>query len=139
MPTIAENIEAKVDSVITKFRTTTITYYPYTSGSTDIYKQRQKTFGPGVDLVGRAILKPTTEQVSVIGNDEVYDIAFLFSRTEMTRKFPALSEGEWLNVTGEMEWFNRRYRIEKVHPSGQVQETFILVIVLATSIYGQRD
>jgi hypothetical protein len=139
MPTHQEILEAKVDSLLTRYQTTEISYYPYATGSVDIYKQRTKSFGSAIILVGRAILRPTPEQISVIGNDERYDIAFLFSRTEMLRKLSSYNEGEWMDVTGEMEWFSRRYKIEKVKPTGQVQTRFLLVVVLATTIQGQRD
>jgi len=132
-------IEAYVDKILRRYRTTAITYLPYTSGALDVYKQRTRTYGTAVDLVGRAILQPTPEKLTVIGNDEQYDIAFLFSRTEMEAKFPALSEGEWMEVTGEMTWWNRRYRIVKVAPTGQVGERFLLVVVLANTIQGARD
>lgn len=138
MPT-EESVQQAVDTVIQQHRTTGIDYFPYAPGVTDIYRQRAKSFGPPVSLVGRAILRPTPEQVSVIGNDEEYDIAFLFSRLELKRKFPAADEGEWLDVTGELEWFNRRFKIEKYHQSGQVGQSFSLVIVLANSIEGRRD
>lgn len=139
MSNLEDTIETKVDSLLTKFKQSPITYYPYVTGAYDTYKQRTKTFGTAVTLVGRAIWEPTIEQISVIGNDEKYDVAFLFSRTEMTRKFPSLTEGEWLDVTGELEWNSRRFRIEKVHPSGQVQTRFILVVVLANTVQGNRD
>lgn len=138
MPTEAQ-IQTFVDENITKYKTTPIVYYPYVSGTVDIYKQRTKTYGTPVTLVGRAILNPTNEKISVIGNDERYDIAFLFSRLEMQRKFPSASEGEWLEITGELTWWNRRFKIEKVAPSGQVGESFSLVIVMGTTIQGQRD
>lgn len=132
-------IEAKIDAVIRKYRTTDIVYYPYSTGSLDIYKQRTKTFGTGVTLVGRAILNPTKESVSIIGNNEEYDIAFLFSRLELVSKFPTATEGEWIAVEGEIEWWDRRFRIVKVHPSGQIGERFLLTVALANSIPGERD
>lgn len=132
-------IEAAVDSVIRKHRTTEILYYPYVTGALDLYKQRVRTYGAAVSLVGRAIIRPTKENLTVIGNDEAYDIAFLFSRTEMLAKFSLVPEGEWLDVSGEMSWFGRRFRIEKVHPSGQIGQRFMLVIVLASTIEGHRD
>jgi hypothetical protein len=128
-----------VDNAITAHKTTPIVYYPYVSGALDIYKQRANTFGTGVTVIGRAILNPTEEVISIIGNDERYDIAFLFSKLEMDRKFPSAADGEWLDTSGEISWWNRRYKIEKVHPSGQVGVYFSLVIVLATTIQGSRD
>lgn len=134
-----DRIEAFVDSTLRKFKTTTIRYYPYASGATDVYRQRVRTYGSPVTLIGRAILNPTKEKLSVIGNDEMYDIAFLFSRLEMVDKLPAYSEGLWMDVDGEMEWWNRRYRIVKVKPTGQVGEKFLLTVVLGTTIEGARD
>lgn len=132
-------IQAKVDIEITRHRTTAINYYPYVDGVTDIYKQREKTFGTAVPLIGRAVLNPTPEQLTMIGNGEKYDIAFLFSRLEMARKFPLADDGEWLDVSGEFTWWNRRYKIEKVAPTGQVGTGFSLVVALGTTIQGQRD
>lgn len=132
-------IQTKVDAVITQYRTTEINYYPYVAGTMDVYKQRVKTFGTAVQLVGRAILNPTPEQLTVIGSGESYDIAFLFSRLEMERKFPLADEGEWMDVSGEMEWWNRRYKIRKVAPTGQVGTSFSLVVVLGSTIQGSRD
>lgn len=134
-----ETAQKAVDRNIERHKTTAILYYPYTTGVVDRYGQRDKTFGAAVSLVGRAIHRPTPEMITVIGNGEVYDIAFLFSRLEMLRKFPAALDGEWVDASGQMEWRNRRYKIEKVAPSGQVGETFSLCIVLATTILGERD
>lgn len=139
MTTKEENIELIVDCVIREHQTTPIQYYPYVSGAVDVYKQRTRTFGTPVTLVGRAIIRPTNETLSVIGNDEQYDIAFLFSRTEMRKKFPALPEGEWMDVTGEMTWFGRRYKIEKAQPTGQVGLNFTMMVIMGKTIQGQRD
>jgi hypothetical protein len=136
---IETKIERLVDINLTRFDSGPILYYPYVSGAVDIYKQRTKSFGAAVSLVGRAILNPTKENVSLIGNEERYDVAFLFSRLEMIRKFPTASEGEWIDVSGEFSWWNRRYKIEKVAPSGQVGATFSLVIALGMTIQGSRD
>lgn len=132
-------IESTVDRVISFNRTTPIVYFPYALGTVDRYRQRVKTFGSSTELIGRAILNPTPEKVSVIGNDEQYEIAFLFSRLQLVEKFSTAAEGEWLDVSGEMTWFNRRFKIEKVAPSGQVGASFSLVIVLANTLDGQRD
>jgi hypothetical protein len=135
-----DNIQKIVDQYITRFRTTPIQYLAYVAGAVDRYRQRDKTFAaPSPDLIGRAIHKPTPEKVTVIGQGEVYEIAFLFSRLEMLRKFPSATEGEWIQPEGRMTWRSRTYKIEKVKPSGQTGETFSLVIVLANSILGNRD
>lgn len=133
-------VQTVVDHYITKFRTTPIQYLAYAPGVVDKFRQRDKTFvAPSPDLTGRAIHRPTPEKVTVIGQGEVYDIAFLFSRLEMVRRFPAADDGEWIQAEGRMVWRNRTYKIEKVKPSGQVGLTFSLVVVLANSILGDRD
>ena len=132
-------IGKQVDNIITKYQTSPIVYYPYESDTLDVYKQRTKSFGTGVIVVGRAILNPTKEKLSVIGNEETFDIAFLFSRLQLIAKFPTADEGEWLDVTGELTWFNRRYKIERVAPTGQVGTLFTLTVVLGTTILGARE
>lgn len=139
MPSESE-IQAKVDKMVSvRFKTSPISYFPYVSGAVDVYKQKTKVFGPPVSLDGRAILNPTSENLSVIGNDERYDVAFLFSRAEMLRKFPLAIEGQWMDVTGELEWYGRRFKIEKVRPTGQTSTTFHLMVVLSMTLPGKRD
>jgi hypothetical protein len=132
-------IQAEVDRKITRFRTTPIQYYPFVSGTPDIYGQQTKTFGTPVTLTGRAILRPTPEKLSVIGNDEQFEVAFLFARAEMLRKFPSADEGEWILSSGRLAWWSRTYKIEHVRPTGQVGEHFMLVVALANSLQGERD
>jgi len=138
--TIESKIESKVDKVLTHFRTTTIQYYPYLGvTAADLYKQRIPEYGTAVSVVGRAVHNPTPEMISAIGDGEKYDIAFLFSRLEMKRRFPSAAEGDWIAPYGKLTWRGRTYTVEKVKPSGQVGEKFLLVIVLADSVEGHRD
>lgn len=138
--TIESKIESKLDRVLTQFRTTSIQYYPYLGvTAADIYKQRVPEFGTAVYVVGRAIHNPTPEIITAIGDGERYDIAFLFSRLEMKRRFPSAAEGDWINTYGKLKWRGREYKIEKVKPTGQVGEKFLLVVVLATTVEGHRD
>jgi hypothetical protein len=131
--------ESAVDQFIDAYQTTEIKYYPYVAGTPNKYKQNTKGFGTAVTVVGRAIHNPTPEQVTIIGNGEEYEIGFLFSRLEMVRKFPSGTEGEWISDTGQMEWRNRRYKLEKVQPTAQVGEKFLLMVALGKSIQGSRD
>ncbi len=137
MPSEAE-IQTKVDEALTKYNSGPINYFEVIPGVEDIYGQSTPTYEAAVPLVGRSILKPTPEKVTVIGNGEMFDLAFLFSRLEMLRKFPSLDEGRWIDIRGEMTWDNRRTRIEAVRPSGQVEASFSLIIILASSIEGAR-
>lgn len=133
-------IDIRVDELLTnQFNSTAIQYYPYASNTVDIYKQRTKSFGTPVTVRGRAIHNPTKEQITVIGNGERYDVAFLFSRRELIRKFPGADDGEWMSTSGEITWFDRRYKIEKVQATGQVSTHFLMVVVLGCTIQGHRD
>jgi hypothetical protein len=128
-----------VDEAIRKYRTSPIQYLPFVSVVTDLYKQGTPQFGTAVTLVGRAIHHPTSEMISVIGNDERFGVAFLFSRLEMLRKFPSANEGEWIVDTGRMVWNSTTYKIEHVRPTGQLGETFAEVVVLGNTIDGRRE
>lgn len=132
-------VQAKVDRIIALYKTTTIWYHPFLLGTPDVYLQQTKTFGTSVTLVGRAILRPTPETLSVIGNDEQFEVAFLFSRAEMLRKFPSAAEGKWIVSSGRMEWWSRMFKIEHIRPTGQVGEHFQLLVALANSLQGERD
>jgi hypothetical protein len=133
-------IATRVDQLLTdQFTTTQIQYYPYLSSTKDIYKQRTKIFGTPVTLRGRAINNPTPDLISVIGNNERFDVAFLFSRNELIRRFPSADEGRWLSTDGEMSWFDRRYKIEKVKATGQVYVHFLITVVLGCTIQGQAE
>lgn len=134
-------IESKIDSVLTQYQMGGIQLYKLLSnGTPDLYQQAStKTFDTAVTLVGRAIHKPTMETITAIGDGRTYDIAFEFSRLEMVRKFPAGVEGEWIGVEDEIEWRSRRYKIEKVKPTVQVNDHFALLLVFACSVPGDRD
>lgn len=134
-----EAVQKAVDARITRFKTTEIRYYPFEEGVPDIFRQQTKAFGDYTSLIGRAILRPTPEKLTVIGNGEEFDVAFLFSRLEMLRKFPAAAEGLWMKSSGQMWWWNRDYKVEHVRPTGQVGETFSLMVVLANTYEGRRD
>lgn len=133
------SVQKAVDIYLTKFRTSEILYYPFVAGIPDEFMQQTKTFGPPISLIGRAVLRPTPEKLTVIGNDEQYDVAFLFSRLEMLRKFPLAEEGEWILSSGQFNWWNRRFKIEKVRPTAQTGQTFSLVAAMANSLQGARD
>jgi hypothetical protein len=132
-------VEVKVARTLSTFNSGNIDYYPYISGETDRFKQRVITYGTAVPLVGRAILSPTEEEISGIGDARMYEVGFLFSRLEMVSKFPLGVEGEWLDGRGQLEWRGRRYKIDKVHPTGQVASKFLIVVVLCSSLKGSRD
>lgn len=133
------NIELLVDKILSKYRQSEIAFTPYVAGAVDPYGQRTKTYGTPVPITGRAILNPTNEQITAIGDGEVYDIAFLFSRLQLVEKFPTSAEGEWLDNYGLATWNNRTFDIVRVAPTGQISTKFLLVAVLANSQEGQRD
>jgi hypothetical protein len=125
-----------VDAVITRYKTSPILHYPYVAQTPDAYGQSRPGFGVATTLVGRAIHRPTKEAITVIGDGEVFEIAFLFSRLEMLRKFPSAPEGEWISSADQLSWQNRRYRILHVRPTGQLGETFSELIVLGETLVG---
>lgn len=140
MSTLLDTIEATVDGVLTQFKTSEIKVYPaVTSGTYDQYKQKTKAFGTGVAVAGRAIQNPTEEQVTAIGSGERYDAAFVFSRLELKRRFSSAAEGEWIDVTAEIGWNGRRFKLMKVRPTGQIENTFVLVVALGNTVQGDRD
>jgi hypothetical protein len=133
-----DRAEAAVDYGIRRCRSSSIEYVPYVPGAVDVYRQKDKVYGVPVPLVGRAIVSPTPELITVIGNNEKWDVAFLFSRVEMVSQFPLADEGEWMDTSGEMTWDGKRFKIGRAAPSGQIGEKFLLFIVLGTTIEGQR-
>lgn len=135
----AEGARVAVDRALKAYKTSPIKYYSLNTTTLDVYKQATKVFATAVTLTGRAIIRPTSEQVTSIGNGEVYDMAFLISAKEAELKFPGVASGEWVKTSGEMEWNSRRFIIDKVVPSGQVGTLYSMVIVLATSVKGHRD
>lgn len=132
-------IQATLDKYLIQFQTTGIQYLPYVATAVDPYGQQVKTFGTPVTVIGRAILRPTPEKVTVIGNDEQYDVAFLFCRAELLRKFSAAEEGKWMESSGRMTWWDRTFKIEHCRPTGQVGLYFLLFVALANSLQGERD
>jgi len=127
------------DRAIRRYRASTISVLKFASaGTPDRFGQSRATFSPGVPVVGRAIHNPTKEQVTVIGDGERYEIAFMFSRLEMLRRFPALPEGKWITTLDKVTWNGNTYKLEKVQPTGQVGTTFSLVVALGSTAEGDR-
>jgi hypothetical protein len=127
------------DRAIRRYRASVITVLKFASaGTPDRFKQSQATFSTGVPIIGRAIHHPTKEQITVIGDGERYEIAFLFSRLEMLRQFPLLPEGKWVTTYDRISWNGNTYKLEKVQPTGQVGTTFSLVVALGSTAEGDR-
>lgn len=68
-----------------------IQVYPAISVTRNQYGQASPAFGPAVECIGRCILEPTPEDISIIGNLQGVDIAILFSRLELVREFPIVA------------------------------------------------
>lgn len=128
-----------VDRVIRKYRTSTINVLKLESaGIPDRFGQSRPTFSAGVSVIGRAIHHPTNEILTVIGDGERYEIAFLFSRLEMLRKFTTLPEGKWITTYDRIVWNGNTYKLEKVQPTGQIGQTFSEVVALGNTAEGDR-
>jgi len=127
------------DRAIRRYRASTISILKLESaGTPDRFGQSRATFSTGVPAIGRAIHNPTKEQITFIGDGERYEIAFLFSRLEMLRRFPALPEGKWITTYDKIAWKGNTYKLEKVQPTGQVGTTFSLVVALGSTAEGDR-
>jgi len=131
-------ISSKIGRLLRGHNSGPIQYFPFTAGTPDQYGQVSPSFGPPVFLVGRAILNPTEEIISGIGEASRYSVAFLFSREELLSKFPASNEGSWIDSRGEMFWNGSRYKVDVFHPTAQVGDTFLLFIALGTTKAGER-
>jgi len=101
---------------------------PYTEGSS--------TFDPPVATVGRGIRHPTSEQVSMIGNDEHPEIAFVFSYLELEERFPLLAPQEWIKTDDAIGFEGNLYNVDRVKLSGKFQD-YTLVVVLARTYEGR--
>ncbi len=131
------SIQAKVANAISAFGST-IGVRKYSSGPSDLYKHGQPTYAASVNCTGRAIYKPTPEQVSAIGSTEQFDLAVLFSRTELVAKFPLAAERAWIDERDRIVAQGVLYEVTRVHPSGRIKDYEHLVILLCNTIEGRR-
>jgi len=133
---LAAVIGAEVDALLLGFGKD-VTVYKASVGAGNLYGQQTKSFGTGVVCKGRCLLTPTEEQISLVGNLEEIDAAFVFARAELVRKFPAGAEGEWITELDEASFEGDRYKLVKVKPSGKVEDKWQLVVVLGRNILGK--
>ena len=61
------------------------------------YDYGEKTYDDPVEVIGRAIIKPSEEVVSKYGGSKgTVDCLFVWSRLELIRKFPSGEENWWI-------------------------------------------
>jgi hypothetical protein len=107
---VIAQIIAEVDTLILRFGKS-VDVFKAKTGVRNRYGQAVPDFDNKVTCTGRVIFNPTMEQLSIIGDMQDVDIAVLFSREELVRKFPlaaatllssaetfALSDGQTLLV-----------------------------------------
>lgn len=128
--------ETEVDAALRDYGKEILVYLHKTV-VVNVYEQAAKAFEEPVSCTGRCILNPTKEEVSVVGNLEGVDIAALFSRLEMVRRFGDAEEQAWLSELDEIEFENKRYRILQVHPTGRVENRCVMVVVLGANMLGE--
>lgn len=104
------------------------------AGSSTPYKDRKPKFKDAVSLVGRAIRNPTKEQISFIGNMAAVEIAFVWSREELRRKFPAAAEGQWITGNDRVTFEGETFRLDIARPSGRYKMHNALFIALGTKL-----
>lgn len=103
--------------------------YPYGRGGAIVYST-------ALDVTGRIITEPTEELLTLIGDGLKWDVALLFSRLELVRKFSAADENEWLSVDDEFEHGGMRYACIKMFPTGRVHTQHSLIVVVCKSKEG---
>jgi len=98
----------------------------------DPYKTRRPKFKAPLEVNGRATSNPSEETMSIIGKDEDVDMAFLFSRLELERKFPAVvyPAALWITSKDRIEKDGEVYRIIRVHATGEVKTGCTMVCAL---------
>lgn len=134
MPSEAD-IQARVAAVIDSHGGD-LAVRKYVSETQDRYKQGVVTFGTPVICRGRAITRPTREQLSFIGDGQEVEVAFLFSRLELVAKFPALGEGVWLTTKDEVGWGGQWWRLVSAHPTGRVSTQCSMLVMIGETAPG---
>jgi hypothetical protein len=105
----------------------------------DQYRQGTPAFDSPVSVRGRGIRRPTSDQISFIGDGEEVEIAFLFSRLELNEKFPSATEPYWVTNDDQIGFEGKRYRILESHPTGKVAETYSMLVVIAETAPGEAE
>ena len=113
-----------------------ITFHIHGPVVRNAFHQAAPVFPTNVICKGRSIVNVSEQQTSLIGNLQAADVALLFSRAEMLRKFPLKAEGEWLNEEDEFSFESERYKVLKFHPSGRIKDHSSIVILLGKTILG---
>lgn len=127
------------DASIRKYRTSELRVYRFLSaGTPDRFGQAVPVYDGGTVVIGRAFHDPTQEQVTFIGDGERYGAAFVFSRLQLLKKFPALAEGKWITTYDRITWKGNEYKLDKVQPAGLIGETFSVVVALGNTPEGGR-
>ena len=129
-------IEDYADTTITGFGKT-VYYYKSKTVVKNRYGQAGQAFEDPVECTGRGILNPTSEQLSIVGNLQDVDVALLFSRKEMQRRFPTIAENEWMHEHDRLKYEDRTYKIIQIHPTGRIKNFASIFVVLESNIVGE--
>jgi len=93
------------------------------------YEQKVPVYyRPPTVVVGRVLTEPSEEIITAIGKRVEWDVAILWSRLEMLRKFPSGEENKWINEDDFVYDGDTYYSLTKVFPSGQIKDYRHLVI-----------
>jgi phage tail tube protein FII len=104
--------------------------------SADLYQQGAKTFDVAVQVVGRAIRRPTADQLSMVGDQEDIELAVVFARLELMDAFATATENEWIVNDDEIGYEGTRYRILSTHLTARVKDYYSLVVCKCVSLVG---
>lgn len=137
MPLNEATVHGKVDEVIDEHGTD-IDVLKFATIVPDLYGQGPRTFAAAVSTRGRGIRSPTKDQITVIGDSEEVDIAFVFSRLELERKFPGL-EPFWITNDDEIGFEGRRYRILSTRSTGKAFGKYSMLVAIGAASPGSAE
>lgn len=104
----------------------------------DQYKQGEPTYAAfAVPTTGRGIRQPNMDQLSMIGDGESVEIAFVWSRLELARRFPSAADPmKSIDTRDRLEFEGKTYRILSTHPTGKSHSVYTMLVVKAASLPG---
>jgi len=111
----------------------------FSSLTTDQYQQGDPTFNTVVNTTGRGIRQPSADELSVIGDGENVEIAFVWSRLELIDKLSSYPTDKWLDNKDRIQFEGKVYRILSTHLTGKAFDLYSMVVCKAESLVGAAN
>ena len=118
----------KVDTIIERFGQSVVVRKVSEEGEPNRYNQTADSY-ESITCTGRAITKPTKQQITVFGDGVDVDLMVLFARQELIEKFPEGVEPQWITKRDRIQFEGREYNIDWVKPSARLKEYYSLVVI----------